>query len=140
MLADAQAPVLLTQAALVDRLPAQAARLVRLDADAAAIAREPATAPASEVHPDHLAYVIYTSGSTGRPKGVMIPHHGAMNLAEAQRAHLSLGPQDRVLQFASFSFDAAVWELLMSWRAAAVAVLAGRRDLLPGEPLLALFQ
>ena len=72
MLADAGAPVLVTQAALLDRLPAHEARVVCLDADVDAIAREPATAPALTLDPHHPAYVIYTSGSTGQPKGVMI--------------------------------------------------------------------
>ena len=41
MLADAGAPVLVTQSTLLDRLPAHAARLVQLDADAALIAQQP---------------------------------------------------------------------------------------------------
>ena len=46
MLADAGAPVLVTQSALLDRLAAPAARIVRLDADWPAIARQSTTAPA----------------------------------------------------------------------------------------------
>ena len=45
MLSDAGAPVLVTQQALLDRLPVSAA-IVRLDADGPLIARQPATAPA----------------------------------------------------------------------------------------------
>ncbi|MEH2621947.1 amino acid adenylation domain-containing protein [Bradyrhizobium sp. AZCC 1719] len=135
MLADAKVTVLLTQEALADRLPAPAARLVRLDTDWPDIARQPETPPASGVDADHLAYVIYTSGSTGRPKGVMIPHRGIMNLAEAQLAQLPLAPTDRILQFASISFDAAVWDVVMSWRVGAALVLAEPHDLMPGEPL-----
>ena len=46
MLADAGAPVLVTQSALLDRLPeAGLGALVRLDADWPAIARQPDTAP-----------------------------------------------------------------------------------------------
>src|SRR5258706_10685961 len=72
MLADAGCPVLVTQSALLDRLPEDAAhrQIVRLDADAAAIARRPGTAPPLNLDPRHPAYVIYTSGSTGTPKGV----------------------------------------------------------------------
>ena len=52
MLADAGAPVLVTQSALRDRLPPHGARIVRLDADWPAIATQPATAPAiSLLHP-----------------------------------------------------------------------------------------
>ena len=65
MLADAQARVLLTQAALVERLPAQAATIVRLDVDAPAIAQQPTIAPSIALHPQNSAYIIYTSGSTG---------------------------------------------------------------------------
>jgi amino acid adenylation domain-containing protein/non-ribosomal peptide synthase protein (TIGR01720 family) len=135
MLADARVPILLTQSPLVDRLPVHPATLVQLDADAPQIARWPDTPPPDVTDPRHLAYVIYTSGSTGRPKGVMIPHRGAMNLAEAQLTRLPLGPADRILQFASISFDAAVWDLLMAWRAGATLVLADLHDLMPGEPL-----
>ena len=62
MLADAGAPVLVTQSALVDRLPAHGAYIVRLDADAAAIAAQPTSAPAPALDPHNTAYVIYTSG------------------------------------------------------------------------------
>ena len=68
MLADAQARVLLTQAALVERLPAQAATIVRLDVDAPAIAQQPTIAPSIALHPQNSAYIIYTSGSTGTTK------------------------------------------------------------------------
>ena len=72
MLTDAGAAVLVTQAALRDRLPEHAARVVSLDTDWAAIARQPTTAPATGLLPHNAAYVIYTSGSTGKPKGVAV--------------------------------------------------------------------
>src|SRR6185503_653401 len=78
MLADAACPVLVTQAPVLERLPAlrgEAAtsrRLVRLDADWPAIARQPATDPRTPIDPRNPAYVIYTSGSTGTPKGVVV--------------------------------------------------------------------
>lgn len=62
------------------------------------------------VTPDTIAYVIFTSGSTGLPKGVMVSHRSAVNLMTAPRVRLGIGPQTRMLQFASFNFDTSVWE------------------------------
>jgi amino acid adenylation domain-containing protein len=135
MLDDAKVKVLLTQEPLVGRLPPSGAKQVRLDADWPSIARQPDTMPERGVDADHLAYVIYTSGSTGRPKGVMTSHRGIVNLADAQLAQLQLEETDRILQFASISFDAAVWDVVMSWRVGAALVLAEAHDLMPGEPL-----
>ncbi|MFD8487328.1 amino acid adenylation domain-containing protein [Streptomyces sp. NPDC059712] len=57
------------------------------------------------------AYVIYTSGSTGRPKGVVVPHSGVVTLLDRTRPAMAFGPDDVWVQFHSFSFDFAVWEL-----------------------------
>ncbi|HKV12979.1 MAG TPA: amino acid adenylation domain-containing protein, partial [Thermoanaerobaculia bacterium] len=73
--------------------------------------------------PDGLAYVIYTSGSTGRPKGVMVPHRSVVNHAFAIRDLYELRETDRVLQFASLSFDAAAEELYPTWLAGGCVVL-----------------
>ncbi|WP_369212161.1 amino acid adenylation domain-containing protein, partial [Streptomyces flavofungini] len=57
------------------------------------------------------AYVIYTSGSTGRPKGVAVPHSSVVTLLAHTRPDMDFGPSDVWVQFHSFSFDFAVWEL-----------------------------
>ncbi|MGC4815224.1 AMP-binding protein, partial [Micromonospora sp. DT228] len=57
------------------------------------------------------AYVVYTSGSTGRPKGVVVPMSALAAFCAAARQRYELTAADRVLQFASLSFDASV-ELL----------------------------
>ncbi len=72
---------------------------------------------------EHLAYIIYTSGSTGKPKGVMARHEGVVNLVKAMAQQMELGPQDRVLQFASFSFDASVEEIFPTLTCGATLVL-----------------
>ena len=94
MLEDARAPVLLTQAALRQRIPEYRGTIVELDADWPAIARQPTTAPGNTPHPHNTAYVIYTSGSTGTPKGVAVSHGGIPNLAAAQidRFAVTAGP------------------------------------------------
>ncbi|MFJ7147384.1 non-ribosomal peptide synthase/polyketide synthase [Streptomyces sp. NPDC100445] len=63
---------------------------------------------------DDPAYVIYTSGSTGTPKGVVVTHRGLAAFSAAEAAHYQVAPGDRVLAFATPSFDACVLELCMS--------------------------
>lgn len=62
-----------------------------------------------------LAYVIYTSGSTGNPKGTMIEHHGILRCMVPLCLGLQRGDaDDKVMQFASYAFDASVHELCAS--------------------------
>ncbi|WP_046213627.1 non-ribosomal peptide synthetase [Paenibacillus wulumuqiensis] len=64
--------------------------------------------------PEDTAYMIFTSGSTGAPKGVVIEHGSLSNLIDAQQTVFDLHSDERVLQFASLSFDASVWEMVMA--------------------------
>jgi len=86
--------------------------------------------------PNDLAYVIYTSGSTGQPKGVMVEHKGLCNLALVEIETFDVHPSSRVLQFASFSFDAFIWEVLMAWGGGATLYLGNKDNLMPGLPLV----
>ncbi|OCC09073.1 Linear gramicidin synthase subunit D [Streptomyces sp. PTY087I2] len=134
MLRDTRAPLVVTQSHLAGRLPETASQVL-LDADRSIIATRPETNPAPRSGPDDLAYIIYTSGSTGTPKGVMIQHQGAVSMAEHLPGQLRLDSDSRVLQFASPSFDASMYEVFTTWGAGATLVLAPREDLFPGRPL-----
>jgi non-ribosomal peptide synthetase component F len=85
--------------------------VICLDTDWEQIACCPVERPARETRDDHLAYIIYTSGSTGQPKGVMIEHRALVNYAHAVMAEYEITAADRVLQFASVSFDAHAEEI-----------------------------
>ncbi|MET9760449.1 amino acid adenylation domain-containing protein [Streptomyces sp. NPDC006372] len=105
------------QVVLVD--PGQRDRFTELLARAGVSARllvpgdEPPTGEAteSEAGRHDAAYVIYTSGSTGRPKGVVVPHSSVVTLLANTQPDMGFGPNDVWVQFHSFSFDFAVWEL-----------------------------
>jgi amino acid adenylation domain-containing protein/FkbM family methyltransferase len=109
--------------------------LLDLDAEADAIAARPAHPPRVEAGADALAYVVYTSGSTGRPKGVLVSHRGIPNLALGHIAARRMDETSRVLQFASFSFDALVSELFTTFLAGGTLVMAAPDDLVPGAAL-----
>ncbi|MCY1044450.1 amino acid adenylation domain-containing protein [Corallococcus sp. bb12-1] len=85
--------------------------------------------------PDSLAYVLFTSGSTGRPKGVCIPHRGVARLV-LDEGFMGFRSDDRVLQAASFSFDASTLEVWGALLNGATLCLISQETLL-SPPLLA---
>ncbi|MEU8540641.1 amino acid adenylation domain-containing protein [Streptomyces sp. NPDC048717] len=141
MLADARPSRVLALRSTADRLPEPAAALVLDDPlTARTLDAAPDTDPADQDRTTalltaHPAYVIHTSGSTGRPNGVVVTHEGIANLAARQIDRFQVTAADRVLQFASPSFDAAFSELCVALLSGAELVLATREELMPGRPL-----
>ena len=123
MIEDAGLSLVLTQECLTSDIPAGRATLLCLDRDWTAIAKESNENPGAKVGPANLAYVIYTSGSTGNPKGVMIEHRSLVNFTVTAAAAYKIGPADRVLQFASLSFDLSVEEIYPALTHGATIVL-----------------
>ncbi|WP_408891435.1 non-ribosomal peptide synthase/polyketide synthase [Myxococcus faecalis] len=140
VLSDSGAPVVLARQQMLDELPLRGELTVELDGLLPPFARHSVERLEAVASADHLAYVIYTSGSTGRPKGVLVAHAGLRNTAlAAVRAH-GFRSEDRVLQFASMSFDASVCEVFATLLAGATLVLAPRQRLLPDAPLRTLLR
>ncbi|MGN9783170.1 amino acid adenylation domain-containing protein [Nonomuraea sp. ZG12] len=121
ILADAAPQVVLVDRDQRDRFTELAARagvaarvLVRgdeLQGDEPQGRELPMDTIAPEAGPHDPAYVIYTSGSTGRPKGVVVPHSSVVSLLANTQPDMDFGPHDVWVQFHSYSFDFAVWEL-----------------------------
>ena len=91
--------------------------------DIAECRTEPVHNPPPVCGAANLAYLIYTSGTTGRPKGVLTEHGGFVNMILDQIRSFGITPEDRVLQFASSSFDASLSEIFMALAAGACLVL-----------------
>ncbi len=84
---------------------------------------------------DQAAYLIYTSGSTGRPKGAILPHDGIASLVATAVDRMGVKPGSRILQFASFGFDVAVFEVAMSLCVGGTLVIAPDEMRVPGPKL-----
>ncbi|MFF7338396.1 amino acid adenylation domain-containing protein [Streptomyces sp. NPDC008163] len=126
---DSAVSLVMSDAGTAAKLPAHVTA-VRVDE-----AHQPAAAPDEEDRvgkPSDTAYVIYTSGSTGKPKGVTVPHSALTNFTRFAVDHYGIGPDDRVLQFATVSFDASVEEIYPALAAGATVVL--RDDDMLGSP------
>ncbi|HLJ67324.1 MAG TPA: amino acid adenylation domain-containing protein [Chloroflexota bacterium] len=127
ILTDTGAPVILTQQHLISRIPAPAGQPLHvISADA-----EPDGGPEEDddlpniAAQDNLAYVIYTSGSTGKPKGVAVTHEAAVGHFTTIHRLWNLRETDRVLAFASFTFDASVEQIFPTLFSGATLVLRG---------------
>ena len=124
ILGDSAAAALVTNAELAAHAPAFRGAVVRMDADAAAISAESPERPECTASPRDACYVVYTSGTTGRPKGVIVEHRSAAHLVFEEGREFRISPWDRVWQGFSLSFDAAVEEIWLAFRAGAALVPA----------------
>ncbi|BCH67482.1 hypothetical protein RvVAT039_pl03150 (plasmid) [Agrobacterium vitis] len=77
--------------------------------------------PRSE--PGAAACLLFTSGSTGQPKGVLLSHRSIASYVRAVQVSTPLYQSDRVLQFATISFDAFAEEVFPCLTRGATLVL-----------------
>ncbi|AEI66882.1 non-ribosomal peptide synthetase [Corallococcus macrosporus] len=128
MATDVGLRVVITRTDGVTRLPEGPWRTLCLDAPSAEPPGDEAPL-AQATGPEDLAYVIYTSGSTGTPKGVCVPHRGVLRLVLGTD-YLQLGPEDRVAQAATVSFDASTFEVWGALLNGATLVILAKDDAL----------
>ena len=124
ILDDANAQIVVTQAALLDVLGTHASRIVCLDQDRREIARQHDSSPKQIASAENLAYVIYTSGSTGQPKGVMITHSNLCHFVRNAALALDVTRDDVYLQTASISYALSIRQLMVPLAHGATIVLA----------------
>jgi N-(5-amino-5-carboxypentanoyl)-L-cysteinyl-D-valine synthase len=116
---DASLAVILTQSVHASRLARSTAlKLVAID-DGAIKSQigQGATTFQTQTSADAIAYCIYTSGTTGIPKGVLVPHLGAVRLAQDLGArYFGQNPEhsETIPLISSFAFDFSVEQLALS--------------------------
>ncbi|NJN81455.1 MAG: AMP-binding protein, partial [Caldilineaceae bacterium] len=107
VLADTQAPIIVTRQEDARSLPDSGVTTLLIEPDWAEIAQESDTIPVTGVTADNLAYIIYTSGSTGNPKGVPVTHRNLVHSTSARFRYYQ-DPPERFLLLSSYSFDSSV--------------------------------
>jgi amino acid adenylation domain-containing protein/FkbM family methyltransferase len=139
MLADARAPLLVTESSVGAAFPELALPMLCLDQEAGTLTGVPDHPPPSgAAELEQLAYVIYTSGSTGQPKGVGVSHGALSNFVQGIAPVVGLGAGDRLVAVTTVAFDIAALELLLPLTVGATVVLASRAVASDGAALAGL--
>jgi amino acid adenylation domain-containing protein len=112
MFEDSGVALILTEQQVMANQPEVNVRSILIDE--IRTSQEEGLAPAV-AYPENIVYLVYTSGSTGRPKGIVIEHRSLVNAAYAFINKHQMTERDRLLQFASLSFDVAAEEFFSSW-------------------------
>jgi len=123
MFEDSDISILLTQQKVLMGQPEYRAHLVCVDTERTSIAEHDTQNIQSDVNASNLAYLVYTSGSTGRPKGILIEHGSVVNASYSFINSHRMTENDRLLQFASLSFDVAAEEFFATWLSGGCVVM-----------------
>jgi len=123
-LEDTNAPLLITESALVDRLPRTGADILAFDRLEAELAQCADRAFDPGLNPESMAYALFTSGSTGRPKGVAMAHRGVLALLGWAMTEYAPEQLRFTLAATSICFDLSVFELFLPLSVGGCVVLA----------------
>ncbi|XP_044717203.1 AMP-binding enzyme domain-containing protein [Hirsutella rhossiliensis] len=91
--------------------------------------------PVAGQDPTDLAYIIFTSGSTGMPKAIMVEHQNLSSYVSSARETVKIGPGSRVLQLATFAFDASILECAVTLSYGGTMCFVNHPSLLVGDYL-----
>ncbi len=135
LVADADAPVLITQESHLGVIDPPGASVLCVDRDRARLDAQPDGPLEIAVDPDALAYVIYTSGSTGEPKGVEIRHRSVANLIAEMRERPGIGEGDVLANLTTPAFDLSVPDWYLPLTSGARLAIVPREATLDGVDL-----
>ncbi|YCH77750.1 amino acid adenylation domain-containing protein [Pseudoalteromonas sp. SCSIO 43210] len=115
MLKDSGVKVVLSQQAIVSKLPLGSNQQICICVDdiqvlMALLAKPVTDLNITDINTQSLAYINYTSGSTGQPKGVMVNQLGVLRLV-LDAGYVALNEHTKMLQISSISFDATTFEV-----------------------------
>ena len=108
MMEDASAKLLICQRGLESRIPSYKGPILFLD-EVPSLPLKHLEQPKADPH--DLYIMLYTSGSTGKPKGVQLEHHNISAFVQWQRKALGVKDGEAFFAYASFGFDANMYDL-----------------------------
>jgi amino acid adenylation domain-containing protein len=123
---DCAPQIIITLKVHEHRINSKDATIILLDQEMAQIKKMDIANPNTIIEPENMAYIIYTSGSTGKPKGVMVEHSSLVAFTRSASEIYDIRPHDRILQFASISFDASAEEIFPTLFSGATLVMKPR--------------
>lgn len=135
MLADARAPVLITQERHLGTIDPSGITVLCVDRDRPRIEARPGEPVGIEVDPEQTAYVIYTSGSTGQPKGVRTIHRSVANLLAYMRERPGWSEDDVVVSVSTHAVDLPVPDYYLTLMVGGRLVIVPREDTMDGVSL-----
>lgn len=136
ILSDAAPSFIFSDVVLNDRGVPVASPEEALSGGIAVAAADPDMEPRSS----DAAFVMYTSGTTGVPKGVVLEHRSILNYCRVATDLFGLSASDRILGFAAFTYDVALFDVFGSLINGATCCLASEEERLDPELLIGLLR